>query len=100
MTNTQTPATIHAYTGTIAIIDGEHGTVTQTHYEGFGNAQRLAGLFVRLDLRPAMLYVSVGEKVADTVGVYEVRESREITRDEFDTITGLATIRREMGWKL
>lgn len=111
--------------GCTTYIAGERGVVTETHYASLGSNAALAGYFVRLDERPAMIYAAVGARVvgpcdcyvqfdADsphtpqcrtlrdlaTSNWYEIATSREIDRDEFDQITGLAQIRREMGWTL
>ncbi|MGZ0070007.1 hypothetical protein [Microbacterium arborescens] len=60
---------------------------------------RVDGAFVRLDLRPGMLYIELGEHVGDRSQHAEILGWREIDRDEFDRLTGLAEIRRDMGWR-
>jgi hypothetical protein len=59
---------------------------------------RVDGAFVRLDVRPGMLYIELGEHVGDRLQHAEILGWREIDRDEFDRLTGLAEARREMGW--
>jgi hypothetical protein len=58
------------------------------------------GAFVRLDSRPGMLLIELGEHVGSRSQHAEVLGWREITRDEFDRLTGLADARREMGWTI
>ena len=83
----------------------------------------LTGGFIRLAERPAMVYVTFGASVTGPCDCWtqsdlerehnpqcstqsgrlthrEVTGSREVTRDEFDALTGLAEVRRSMGWDL
>lgn len=83
-----------ATSGTTGHINGERGTVVLIDYaQGFRR-----GAFVRLDERPVMLYAELGASVGERGGWSEVVSVREIDRDEFDRLTGLAGARREMGW--
>lgn len=107
-------------TGCTTYINGERGILVEFTR---GVAGYKTGGFVRLDERPAMLYVTFGASVTgpcdcwtqtdaerahnpqcrtqgDRLTHREVTGSREITRDEFDALTGLAEIRRSMGWDL
>jgi len=56
------------------------------------------GVFVRLDARPAMLYIVVGEHVGSRGQHAEIVSWREIDRDEYDRLTGIAEVRASMGW--
>lgn len=79
---------------TTAYVNGERGIV-----RGVTRALgHVSGAFVRLDEREAMLYVELVH--SDEEGWMKVTSSREIDRDEFDQLTGLAGARRDMGWNL
>lgn len=80
-------------TGTTAIIDGQRGTVTGVHRLG---PESWVSAFVKLD-SGATLYVE-GIYAGNRRQYMTVTSSREIDRDEFDHITGLSRVRREMGW--
>lgn len=108
-------------TGTTCYVRGERGTITGLHRTA-GLNRRTLGVFVKLDERPAMLFVEVGSPVAvcdcgrpdlGKAGHHpqcnlsretphrrhcEVTAVREITRDDFDRITELDVLRRETGW--
>lgn len=56
------------------------------------------GVFVRLDARAAMLYVEVGEHVGTRGQYAEITGWREVDRDEYDRLTGIAEARASMGW--
>lgn len=75
---------------------GHRGTVTAFHYTAAGRTT--AGAFVRLDETDpgAMWFVTLGAETRDHHR--EVTGASPITRDEFDSLTGLAELRREMGW--
>ena len=115
-------STIHTEgTGTTCYINGERGTITGLHRTA-GLHRRALGVFVKLNERPVMLFVEVGSSVAvcdcgrpdlgrsghhiqcnlsrETPAKrhHEVTTVREITRDDFDRITELDTLRRETGW--
>lgn len=88
--------------GTTAHVAGQRGTVRGFHREG----GRIVGVFVRLDAEMsgaqdggAMLYVRTGASLGSRGQHREVLDWRVIDRDEFDQITGLADVRREMGWR-
>jgi hypothetical protein len=80
--------------GTIGYVNGERGTV-RCVTRSLG---QVTGAFVRLDEREAMLYVELVHSEKD--GWMDVAASREIDRDEFDRLTGLADARRDLGWNL
>jgi hypothetical protein len=82
-------------TGTTAHVGGERGTVTGVHRLG---PDSWVGAFVKLDERPAMLYVE-GIYAGNRRQYMTVTSSREIDRDEFDRITGLDQAREGMGWR-
>jgi hypothetical protein len=107
-------------TGCTTYIGGERGVLVEFTK---GIAGYITGGFVRLDERPAMIYVTFGKRVtgpcecwsqsdpsrghnplcralSDRLTHREVTGSREVTRDEFDALTGLAEVRRSMGWDL
>ncbi|WP_345750088.1 hypothetical protein [Microbacterium rhizophilus] len=107
--------------GTICHVQGERGTVTGLTYEG-GIHRRAVGAFVHLDERDVMLYVTLGipvtgpcdcgadagrrtehrqdcAVVSGRLTHHLVSETREITRDEFDRLTGLDTVRTDCGWR-
>lgn len=114
--------TLNPRQGTTCYINGERGTIA-TNLGGItGN---ITAAFVQLDERPAMLYVQLGDLVpvcscgsarADSNGrtwhnpqcnlttgrvvEQEVLAVREVDRGEFDALTGIARLRREMGWTL
>ncbi len=79
---------------TTAYVNGERGIVRCVVRE----LGHVAGAFIRLDEREAMLYVELVHNEKD--GWMDVATSREINRDEFDRLTGLASARRDMGWNL
>lgn len=85
-------------TGTTCHISGERGVLKQLHRP---SAQSDAvGAFVRLDLREAMLYVELGERSGTRRQMAAVTGWREVGRDEFDQLTGIADVRRAMGWDI
>ncbi|MCC4906957.1 hypothetical protein [Microbacterium sp. cx-59] len=83
--------------------DDLRGTVvgfTRNRMDYTGTVARalVDGAFVRMDDRPAMVYVELGEHVGDRSQHAEVLAWRYISRDEFDRLTGLDDVRRSMGW--
>lgn len=116
-----TNQTIYTETrGCTTYINGERGTLVEFTT---GVAGYLTGGFIRLAERPAMVYVTFGASVTGPCDCWtqsdlerehnpqcstqsgrlthrEVTGSREVTRDEFDALTGLAEVRRSMGWDL
>lgn len=77
-------------------INGERGvTVGFTHH-----ANTKTGAFVRLDDRPAMLYVELGHRTGERLVHAQIGNVREIDRDEFDRLNGIDRLRNELGWKL
>ena len=83
--------------GTTCYINGERGTVTGFQYTNHG-ASYLAGAFIALDERVAMLYVELAATRDERH--HEVTSVREINRDEFDRMTDIDGIRETLGWKL
>lgn len=101
-TTTQTPVKINLlWTGsfgcTTYAAGGHHGSLTGFHYEQGG---RKVGAFVSISWtdEPEVWYVPLGRQVGDHH--HEVLEgARRITRDEFDRINDLHSLRADMGWK-
>lgn len=92
-------------TGCNNSVSGEHGTTvafTRNRLDATGPVARylVDGAFVRLDQRPAMIYVELGEHVGSRSQYAEVVSWREIDRDEFDRLAGLTEYRQSMGWTL
>lgn len=84
-------------TPTNCAIAGEHGQVTGIVRD---LAPRLTprAAFVHLD-EGGMLYVTLGAARGDRSQWREVATSRRIDRDEFDRLTEIDTLRRDMGWR-
>lgn len=55
------------------------------------------GAFLRLDAG-GMLYIELGERAGRRGQYAEITSWRQIDRDEFDRLTGLAEVRASMGW--
>lgn len=105
-TETNTPATIYTEaTGTTCYLGGQRGTVTGLHTHP---AHGVLGAFIRLDgptdaagvyMAPGpMLYADLGRATGERGQYHEVTAWRVIDRDQFDRITGLDTLRRDLGW--
>lgn len=82
--------------GTTAIIAGKRGTVTAIHHSPIDSSTD--GAFVSWD-EGGMAYVTTGQRVGDRGQHHEVQSVRDIDRDEFDVLSGLAQIRGELGWR-
>lgn len=84
-------------TGTTCYLGGQRGTVTGLLH---GTGHQLLGAFVLMadtdEIRYAEISGLTGER--KTWGI--VKSHRAITRDEFDRLNGIDTMRAEMGWKL
>lgn len=90
-------------TGCNTTVGEEHGTTvgfTRNRLDATGPVARylVDGAFVRLDDGRRMFYVELGEHVGGRSQYAEVIGYREIDRDEFDRLTGLAEMRASMGW--
>lgn len=108
------------FTGVITHVTGERGVVKHITYSKYGEP---SGTLVRMDERPAFAYVSLGARaLVCTCGADPLRREhhhphclllsnlssnyrevlgwREVDRDEFDNLTGIATLRSEFGWDL
>ena len=106
--------------GVITHVTGERGVVKHLTYDRHGET---TGAIVRLDERPALMYVSLGLRaIKCTCGADALRREhhhehcllmsnlstlyrevvgwREIYRDEFDQLTGIASLRSEFGWDI
>lgn len=83
--------------GTNCIIDGNHGTVTEVVRE-LGLRRQPIAAFVHLD-SGQMLHVALGRSTGDRDQWHAVRSFREIDRDEFDRLTEIDVLRRDMGWR-
>lgn len=70
-----------------------HGRITFIHRKLGVNV----GATIALD-SGQMAYATLGAIYGGSDQWREIDAIRVITRDEFDTITGIADIRREMGW--
>lgn len=80
--------------GTTCYLGGVRGICTGLHSEG----KRLVGAFVRLDESGDMMFASLGKATGERGAWHEVAGVRTITRDEFDRITTLDALRRDLGW--
>lgn len=108
------------FTGVITYVSGERGVVKHVTHSRYGEP---SGAIVRLDERPVVIYVELGmmalvctcgaEALVRThhnpgcllmsnlsTNYREVISWREIDRDEFDELTGIASLRTEFGWDL
>lgn len=84
--------------GTTCYWKGERGTVVQLLRPSASSLPTSA--LIRLANRPAMLLAQLGGTHGDRNQWHEIRDAIEINRDDFDRLTGLAEVRREMGWDL
>ncbi|GAA2230105.1 hypothetical protein N1031_06830 [Herbiconiux moechotypicola] len=106
MTETAEATTDPLYTevaGCTCYIGGQRGVTTGFTYSPGLSGPEMNGAFVKLDEgdRP-MLYVTLGAPVSGDNARMTHREVlawREISRDGFDSLTGLADARRKMGWR-
>lgn len=108
------------FVGVITRVTGERGVIKHITHSRQGEPD---GAIVRLDDRPAFVYVELGLKaltcscgaealhrehhhqhcdLMSNLSTYhrEVLGWREIDRDEFDQLTGIASLRSEFGWDL
>jgi len=83
--------------GTYCTLDGERGRVTGVTY---GPGHMLTGVFVVMEYVDEVRYCEVSRLVGERNQHAEIKTRRAITRDEFDRLNGLDTMRRELGWKL
>lgn len=83
--------------GTNCIVGGRHGVVTEVVRE-LGLRHDPIAAFVHLD-SGQMLHVQLGKSTGDRDQWHEVRTFREIDREEFDRLTEIDTLRRDMGWR-
>lgn len=89
------PDAIYLSKLTTCYVGGERGFVALIHYPT--PADPADGVFVRLAEREAMLYVDIRPDGSDWP---EILGWRQISRDEFDHLTGLTDARRSMGWDI
>jgi hypothetical protein len=82
--------------GTTAIIAGKRGTVTAIHHSSIDSSTD--GAFVSWD-QGGMAYVTTGQRTGDRGQHHEVQAVREIDRDEFDALSGIAALRTQLGWR-
>lgn len=108
------------FQGVITHVSGERGVIKHITHTQHGE---ISGALVRLDERPAFVYVSLGMRALTcTCGAEPLRREhhhprcdlmsnlstyfrevlgwRLIDRDEFDRLTGIASLRAEFGWDL
>jgi len=104
--------------GVITHVTGERGVVKHVIHDRYGET---TGAIVRLDERPSLFYVELGMRaITCTCGADALRREhhheqcdlmsnlstlyrevtgwREISRDDFDELTGIDSLRREFGW--
>ncbi len=109
-----------AFVGVITHVAGEPGVIKHITHSRPGEPD---GAIVRLDDRPVFVYVELGLRALTcTCGAEALRREhhhqhcnlmsnlstyhrevlgwREINRDEFDRLTGIAALRSEFGWDL
>lgn len=87
--------------GTNCIIGGRHGVVTSVHYSPIDHS--VDGAFVGWD-DGGTGYVTTGchagtERLGGHWTHREVQSVRDIDRDEFDVLSGLAAMRSHLGWR-
>jgi hypothetical protein len=87
--------------GTNCILDGKRGIVTSIHYSPIDHS--VDGAFVGWD-DGGTAYVTTGRHAGEkrSGGHWthrEVESVRDIDREEFDVLSGLASIRKELGWR-
>lgn len=115
-----TEPALTTFTGVITYVSGERGVVKHITHSRHGDP---SGAVVRLDERAAVIYVELGMRaLICTCGAEalfrahhhpdcllmsklstnyrEVLGWREIDRNEFDALTGIASLRSELGWDL
>lgn len=108
------------FVGVITHVTGERGVIKHITHSRHGEPR---GAIVRLDDRPVFVYVELGLRALTcTCGAEALRREhhhqhcdlmshlstyhrevlgwREIDRDEFDRLTGIAALRSEFGWDL
>ena len=108
------------FVGVITEVSGERGVIKHITHSRHGEPD---GAIVRLDDRPVFVYVELGLRaLICTCGAEPLRREhhhpqcdlmsnlstyhrevigwREIERDEFDQLTGVAALRSEFGWDL
>jgi len=87
--------------GTTAILGGRRGTVTALHHSPIDRS--VDGAFIGWD-DGGTAYVTTGRHAGELRrhGGYTHREVdavRDIGRDEFDVLSGLAAMRTQLGWR-
>lgn len=87
--------------GTNCIIGGRRGVITSLHYSPIDHS--VDGAFVGWD-EGGTAYVTTGRHAGtERMGGHwthrEIESVREIDRDEFDALSGLASIRTQLGWR-
>lgn len=83
--------------GTTCYLGGQRGTVTGLLH---GTGHHLLGAFVLMAEKDEMRYAEISGLTGDRNQRAVVKKHRAITRDEFDRLNGLDTMREELGWKL
>lgn len=84
--------------GCTAHVNGERGTTVLILWKP--SLPEPVGALVRLNERPAMLHLTLGRITGERGAHSEIESVREIDRDGFDEVTGLAEVRTSMGWTL
>jgi len=112
------PQAMFVLPGVVTHVAGDRGVIKHITHSPHGEA---TGAMVQLDDRPAIVYVELGMRAlmctcgADALNrehhnpacnlmsnlstnYREVLGYREIDRDTFDSLTGIAALRAEFGW--
>lgn len=82
--------------GTNATVAGRHGIVTGFTYSNIDGQTR--GAFFATD-DGTMMFLELGAYLGERDAWKAVESAREITRDQFDILSGLAPLRSELGWR-
>lgn len=86
---------------TTCIVGGRRGIVTSIHYSPIDHG--VDGAFIGWD-DGGTAYVTTGRHAGSERGGghwthREIQSVRDIDRDEFDVLSGLASIRTQLGWR-
>jgi hypothetical protein len=93
--NTQTQDSISGFVGTTCYVNNERGVVTGFTYF----LDKTSGAFISLSERSAMIFVTLQVSSTEKYA-YDVVQSKEITRDDFDALAGIDKLRQDCGWAI